>query len=180
MPSARRVLAKEKRAGPLREYLTELQAGEGRPAERWCARGAKGCRRRGRRRCAPRPRAGGGAPPSARARLLTAATSAGPCRFYTEWLRKLARQQEMAARGAARRAALDSAAGGGAAAAPGGQQAAAPPPPQQQAAAPQPQPGEYVDKQPAFWSLDNPLIATAALIAAFGGAATLLRGLGGA
>jgi hypothetical protein len=124
VPSARRTLAKEKRSGPLREYLEDLQSNDERPLERW---------------------------------------------FYTDWLRKLRRQQDMAARAAARRAA----------AAAGGEAQQAQPDQQQQQPVPAPAPDEYVDRQPAFFSLDNPLLAAAALIAAAGGVSTLLRSLAG-
>ena len=166
VPSARRTLAKEKRAGPLRAYLEDIQSDEARGLERW---------------------------------------------FYTDWLRKLARQQDMARRGAARRAAAaaagsssgssngaaDAAAANAAVVAtvaaaaeqqPGGQEVPLLEQQQQdkqqqdkqQTQQQQQQAADvYVDREPAFWSLDNPLIATAALIAAFGGAATLLRALQG-
>jgi cobalamin biosynthesis Mg chelatase CobN len=138
VPSARRTLAREKRAGPLRKYLEDIQSDEGRAAERW---------------------------------------------FYTDWLRKLERQQEMAARGAARRA---SAAASAAAAVAGTEQQASTREPgaaaeqqQQQQQQQQAEVEEYVDREPTFFSLDNPLLATAALIAAFGALSALVRAASG-
>jgi hypothetical protein len=131
VPSARRTLAKEKRAGPLNQYLNELQEDSGRELERW---------------------------------------------FYTDWLRQLQQRQQMARAAAAKRAAA-------AAVQPttltGSQQQA-----QQQER--QHVPGETTpaqpssslqdpqtvgadvedDKVPSFWSLDNPILATAAILAA--------------
>jgi len=148
VPSARRTLAKEKRSGPLREYLETIQAEDGRGAERW---------------------------------------------FYTDWLKKLERQQGMARRAAAKRAA---AAGGGAAVG-GGEsgnssssrdsgvvttlaatesaaEAGGSADKQQQEPDGE---AEWVDKEPDFFSLDNPLFATAALIAAFGLMSALVQQL---
>ncbi|KAF6266718.1 hypothetical protein COO60DRAFT_1473196 [Scenedesmus sp. NREL 46B-D3] len=159
VPSARRTLAKEKRSGPLNEYLVELQQNPGKGVERW---------------------------------------------FYTDWLQQLQRRQQLALQAAAKRAAgaaeTSTATATGANAAttstsaaphmgqrqpatssgitadgvPAGAELQ-----QQQQQQQQQTPSEepYVDKEPAFWSLDNPLLATAALLAAIGVVSTLLHGL---
>jgi glucose/arabinose dehydrogenase len=113
VPAARRSLAKEKRAGPTKAYLEELQAAPDRPAERW---------------------------------------------VYGKWLVQLQRRQAMAQAAAAKRAAAAAA----------GQPDGSIDQPQQQ------QPLYYAsssgeedgDAMPSFWSLDNPILATAALLAA--------------
>jgi hypothetical protein len=149
VPSARHTLAKEKRKGPLNEYLVELQQNPDRGVERW---------------------------------------------FYTDWLRQLQRRQQLAAQAAAKRAAAatNSAATSTSAAPQTGQQQATATPgvaaddvpakaeqlPQQQQHQQQlpPQEEQYVDKEPYFWSLDNPLLATAAMLAVIGLVSTLLHG----
>jgi hypothetical protein len=154
VPSARRTLAKEKRAGPLNEYLVELQQNPDKGVERW---------------------------------------------FYTDWLQQLQRRQQLAAQAAAKRAAATSGVQAttanaasratptaGAAMAGQQQQAASDssdatgPEQQQQQQPPQlPPPTEdpYVDKEPNFWSLDNPLLATAAMLAGIGVVSTVLHGM---
>ncbi|KIZ00637.1 hypothetical protein MNEG_7326 [Monoraphidium neglectum] len=135
VPSARRTLAKEKRAGAVRGYLEEIQNDSDRGLERW---------------------------------------------FYTDWLRQLERRQEMARNAAAKRAA---ALGGGAAAGGGGAEGgtdAEQQRQQQQQKQEQQQQEDDGDRQPAFFSLDNPLIATAALVAGAGAASALLRAVAGA
>lgn len=132
VPSARRTLAKEKRSGPLSEYLQDLQQNPNKPLEQW---------------------------------------------FYTDWLRQLERRQQMAKAAAAKRAA-----GAGPEsslpqqAASQGQQEVLPQQ-WQRGAVLQDDPQELssrqddnaeaeVDKQPSFWSLDNPILATAAMLTA--------------
>uniref|UniRef100_A0A383V710 Uncharacterized protein n=1 Tax=Tetradesmus obliquus TaxID=3088 RepID=A0A383V710_TETOB len=157
VPSARRTLAKEKRSGPLKEYLVELQENPDKGVERW---------------------------------------------FYTDWLQQLQRRQQLAAQAAAKRAAgaaglsatATSAATSTGAAPQAGQQpstasqgvaaddvpllAQQSTPQQQQQQQQQQPPAEetYVDKEPNFWSLDNPLLATAAMLAAIGVVSTVLHG----
>ncbi|KAI8465379.1 MAG: hypothetical protein J3K34DRAFT_525434 [Monoraphidium minutum] len=130
VPSARRSLAKEKRAGAGRTYLEGLQSDPSRRLERW---------------------------------------------FYTDWLRQLERRQELARSAAAKRAAA--AGGGGEQGLPAAQQEQEGAPPG--GAAPGEAESEWADREPAFWSLDNPLIATAALVAGAGAAATLARAAAG-
>jgi cytoskeletal protein RodZ len=157
VPSARRTLAKEKRAGPLNEYLVELQQNPDKGVERW---------------------------------------------FYTDWLQQLQRRQQLAAQAAAKRAAASAGASAATAnaastaaaiadAATAGQQeqvvtelgsaadgvAAGSEQQQQLPQLPPPTQEPYVDKEPNFWSLDNPLLATAAMLAAIGMVSTLLHGI---
>jgi hypothetical protein len=145
VPSARRTLAKEKRSGPLSEYLQDLQQNPNKPLEQW---------------------------------------------FYTDWLRQLERRQQMAKAAAAKRATAGS---------------AGPDTNLQQQAAIQgqtemlPQQGQRGpvlqndsaevsskrediasaeaedDKQPLFWSLDNPILATAAMLTAAALVSSILR-----
>jgi hypothetical protein len=155
VPSARRTLAKEKRAGPLNEYLVELQQDPDKGVERW---------------------------------------------FYTDWLQQLQRRQQLAAQAAAKRAAASAEAPANAASVSAATNDVAAPlttqqqatagsggaadgvastseQPQQQQQQPSPPAEPYVDKEPNFWSLDNPLLATAALLAVIGVVSTLLHGL---
>jgi hypothetical protein len=155
VPSARRTLAKEKRAGPLNEYLVELQQNPDKGVERW---------------------------------------------FYTDWLQQLQRRQQLAAQAAAKRAAATagvqattanaaSTATPTAGAAMAGQQQQAASDlgsatgseqqqqQQQQPRLPPPTEEPYVDKEPNFWSLDNPLLATAAMLAGIGVVSTVLHGM---
>jgi len=120
VPSARRTLAKEKRQGPLNEYLLELQSNPNKQLERW---------------------------------------------FYTDWLQQLQRKQDMAAAARAKRAA-----------------AASTTEVQQQALEEQrfqqnqeEQQHAETDQQPSFWSLDNPILATAAALAGVGVVSSLLH-----
>jgi hypothetical protein len=135
VPSARRTLAKEKRSGPLSEYLQDLQQNPNKPVERW---------------------------------------------FYTDWLRQLERRQQMAKAAAAKHAAAGAA--GPASSMPQqvsmqGQTELLPQQAQQgavsqddikQASSMQDvAPAEADDdKQPSFWSLDNPILATVAMLTA--------------
>jgi ATPase subunit of ABC transporter with duplicated ATPase domains len=116
--------------------------------------------------------------------------------FYTDWLQQLQRRQQLAAQAAAKRAASAAEASAAAVNASAASTSAAPQSAQQQGATSratavddlpaeavqqqqQQQPVEepYVDKEPSFWSLDNPLLATAALLAAVGVVSTLLHGM---
>jgi hypothetical protein len=136
VPSARRTLAKEKRSGLLSEYLQDLQQNPNKPVEQW---------------------------------------------FYTDWLRQLERRQQMAKAAAAKRAAAGAA--GPASGLP--QQSAVQGqtellPQQAQHSAVSEDDNKQVssrqddiasaeaedDKQPSFWSLDNPILATAAMLTA--------------
>jgi hypothetical protein len=141
VPSARRTLAKEKRAGPLNEYLVDLQQNPNKQLERW---------------------------------------------FYTDWLQQLQRRQELTQSAAAKRAGAAAEASRAAVLQVAGQ-------PEQQVLALQHQqqqqqqptlntenPGPNVssslqeppehaeavddDKQRSFWSLDNPILATATIL----------------
>lgn len=123
VPSARRTLAKEKRAGPFNEYLVGLQQDpSSKKVERW---------------------------------------------FFTDYLRQLERRQELARGAAAKRAA---------AASPATTVQQLQQHQQPEELVDQQQPASslqqelpqdvYVDKQPSFWSLDNPVLATAALLGA--------------
>lgn len=109
VPSARRTLAKEKRAGFVRDYLLELQNDSGRKLERW---------------------------------------------FYTDWLRQLQSAQKM---GAQHRTHDANSAEGKDTISQNQQQS--------------------VDKQPYFWSLDNPILATAAIIGTVVLVSTFIQGL---
>lgn len=145
VPSARRTLAKEKRAGPLNSYLTDLQSNPERRVERW---------------------------------------------FYTDWLQQLSRRQQLSAAAAAKRAAAAAQQASSITTAAAAdmlpqatvqqqQQQSAGQPEQQYASQPAPvdsssqQPGPALpgvggdedDTMPSFWSLDNPILATALLLA---------------
>lgn len=132
VPAARRTLAKEKRAGPLNEYLVDLQSNAGKRLERW---------------------------------------------FYTDWLQQLERRQDMARAAAAKRVASG--------AQPDMATEKQDPSLQQQYQQRQQgvaddahqnsQSQEDGDKMPAFWSLDNPILATAALLAGVAGVSVLLH-----
>jgi hypothetical protein len=124
VPSARRTLAKEKRAGPFNEYLVGLQQDPGgKKVERW---------------------------------------------FFTDYLRQLERRQELARGAAAKRAAAASTATTVQQPQQQHQQPEELVEQQQPASSLQQEPPQdvYVDKQPSFWSLDNPILATAALLGA--------------
>lgn len=157
MPSARRTLAKEKRTGALKDYLETLQSTPSqRRLERW---------------------------------------------FYTDWLRQLKRRQELVRSAAAKRRAPDAAAGSGVgivssssgassgsgvgAGFGGGREAGGAAGPRS-GVNPAFEPEgddersgfaqvEESDREPAFFSLDNPLIATAALVGSFGAVSALVR-----
>ncbi|KAF8072897.1 hypothetical protein HT031_000557 [Scenedesmus sp. PABB004] len=85
--------------------------------------------------------------------------------FYTDWLRQLERRQQLAAAAAAKRAG----AGGG-----DPQQGAAPAP--APAPAPAGEAAEGDDRQPAFWSLDNPIVATGAVLGGLAAVSALAHG----
>jgi hypothetical protein len=149
VPTLRRNLAKEKRQGALNEYLVDLQQNDEKKLEQW---------------------------------------------FYTDWLKQLQRRQEMAQRAAAKRAAVGE---------PGStqqeqQQQQGEFSPESRSASqivtvadphvkgtadhqgdvPSPleeqQQGDG-DKEPFFWSLDNPIMATAAGLAAIALVSSLLH-----
>ena len=152
VPTLRQNLAKEKRQGTLNKYLVDLQQNDEKKLERW---------------------------------------------FYTDWLNQLQRKQDLAQRAAAKRAAVMAEPGAqqqqqqqqeGAATAerepsglgteamqsrvieasenPGNSQM---PPRKEQ------QQQEDGDKEPFFWSLDNPIIATAAGLAVIAVVSSLLH-----
>lgn len=120
VPSARRTLAKEKRAGPFNDYLVGLQQDpSNKKVERW---------------------------------------------FYTDYLRQLERRQELARGAAAKRAAAGS--------------TATTVEEQQPASSLQQEPPQAAvdaDKQPSFWSSDNPILATAALLGAIALVSSILH-----
>eukprot|EP00882_Tetradesmus_deserticola_P011446 GHRQ01012109.1.p1 GENE.GHRQ01012109.1~~GHRQ01012109.1.p1 ORF type:complete len:162 (+),score=43.76 GHRQ01012109.1:227-712(+) len=149
-PHNRRALAKEKRSGPLKEYLVELQQNPDKGVERW---------------------------------------------FYTDWLQQLQRRQQLEVQAAAKRAASTTESSATTAnvvntattsdgAGPTVRQPpstssglaadTAPVAAEQQQPPPLAEP--YVDTEPSFWSLDNPLLASAVLLAAVAVLSTLLHG----
>jgi hypothetical protein len=146
VPTLRRNLAKEKRSGgEVNKYLVEIQADESRGLERW---------------------------------------------FYTDWLQQLSQRQQLAAQAAAKRAAAAASVTAAAQQQPQDASLAAslitaappappsagqsspslqPPPPAAAAggAGPsEPAEEEEDNKEPSFWSLDNPILATAAALSA--------------
>lgn len=144
VPSARRTLAREKRTGPLNEYLVDLQSNSDKKVERW---------------------------------------------FYTDWLKQLERRQQVQAQAAAKRAEIE-----------GTATMTGPGTSQQQHQGQQPlsdQPlstgqapadrvhdmyqqqdlSDHGDKQPYFWSLDNPILATAAILSTLALLSALGRGV---
>lgn len=133
VPSARRTLAKDKRAGPLNTYLVNLQNNSNKKIERW---------------------------------------------FHADWLQQLERRQQLQQQAAARREFnadaqalrerdiskqqhLQQGQGTEATTAAATEQ---PTVKQQQ----QQQPEHEDDMQPSFWSLDNPVLATAAILGTLG------------
>eukprot|EP00775_Hariotina_reticulata_P013732 gene13732-biopygen15658 len=137
VPSARRSLAKEKRLGPLNSYLLELQSStaDERRLERW---------------------------------------------FYTEWLQQLQRRQLSAAQAAAKRqeptainpaahdvdqSTTDEKQSTASFGVPLQQQQQQQSHNKRQAWSENDDGDDDGDKQPSFWSLDNPLLATTALLA---------------
>lgn len=106
--------------------------------------------------------------------------------FYTDWLQKLQRRQQMASAAAAKRAAAAAAASGSAAVQQDQQQqqpattTTEQPQRLEQQQQDQQQEGSpaaevYEDKMPSFWSLDNPILATATLIAGAALVSTILH-----
>jgi hypothetical protein len=75
--------------------------------------------------------------------------------FYTDWLRKLSKRQEMARRAEAKRRGEE----------------VEPLTPEERGNS-----NDGEDREPFFFSLDNPLVATAAALAAFSAVASLLHG----
>lgn len=127
MPSARRTLAKEKRAGPFNDYLVGLQQDpSSKKVERW---------------------------------------------FYTDYLRQLERRQELARGAAAKRAA----AGSNATTVLQQQELVEEQQPASNLQQEPPQAAVDADKQPSFWSLDNPILATAALLGAIALVSSILH-----
>lgn len=132
VPSARRTLAKEKRAGPFNDYLVGLQQDpSSKKVERW---------------------------------------------FYTDYLRQLERRQELARGAAAKRAAAGSNATTVLQQKQGSpEQLVEEQQPASNLQQEPPQTAVDADKQPSFWSLDNPILATAALLGAIALVSSILH-----
>jgi hypothetical protein len=147
VPSARRTLAKEKRAGPLNEYLVNLQQNPNKQLERW---------------------------------------------FYTDWLQQLQRRQGLTQSAAAKRTAAAAEASRAADLHVAGEPEQQQQQQQQQTTLgsdnnsgpnlssslqePQLHAGAVDDdKQPSFWSLDNPILATATILGTLAAISSILN-----